>query len=75
MVIGDLRLTQDAEDFVKKVSTGDGKAKVLFKQTDVTSWNQLQALFDFTANELGVPDIVCPGAGTRPTLYHRIARH
>lgn len=38
--------------------------KVVFQQTDVSDWEQLEALFDVCEKELGdAPDIVIPGAG------------
>lgn len=38
--------------------------KVIFHQTDVSDWEQLESLFDVCEKELGdVPDIVVPGAG------------
>ncbi len=40
------------------------KARVLFKKTDVTDWEQLQITFDECMSEFGSLDIVCPGAGT-----------
>ncbi|EON66894.1 hypothetical protein W97_06297 [Coniosporium apollinis CBS 100218] len=60
VVIGDLQLRAEAEELVNKASNG---AKILFKKTDVTKWDELAGLFEFTEKELGAPDIVCPGAG------------
>ncbi|KAF2672654.1 NAD(P)-binding protein [Microthyrium microscopicum] len=60
VVIGDLALTDKAEEFLK---TASASPKVLFKKTDVTDWKQLAALFEYTEQQLGLPDVVCPGAG------------
>jgi NAD(P)-dependent dehydrogenase (short-subunit alcohol dehydrogenase family) len=38
-------------------------AKVLFKKTDVSNWQDLNDLFDFAKAELGSIDIMCNGAG------------
>lgn len=62
VIIGDLRLTEDAEKLVSEAKSKGG-AKVLFKECDVTSWKQLEDLFVYTEKEVGAPDIVCPGAG------------
>jgi NAD(P)-dependent dehydrogenase (short-subunit alcohol dehydrogenase family) len=62
VVIGDLRLTPDAQQVVSSASA-QCSAKILFKETDVTQWKQLSELFEFTEKSLGAPDIVCPAAG------------
>ena len=62
VVIGDLQLTSGAQELVDKAKSSE-TAKILFKKTDVTNWNELSALFEFTEKEIGSPDIVCPGAG------------
>jgi NAD(P)-dependent dehydrogenase (short-subunit alcohol dehydrogenase family) len=65
VVIGDLHLTPAAQEYVSNTSEvqNGSSRKVLFKKTDVTVWKELEDLFAYTEKELGVPDIVCPGAG------------
>ncbi|KAF2753744.1 NAD(P)-binding protein [Pseudovirgaria hyperparasitica] len=62
VVIGDLCLIEESKVLVEE-SAVRSVAKVLFKETDVSDWKQLGELFSFTESHLGVPDIVCPGAG------------
>jgi NAD(P)-dependent dehydrogenase (short-subunit alcohol dehydrogenase family) len=73
VVIGDLRLLPESEQFTTSPTTSS--AKVLFKKTDVTDWKELQELFEFTKKELGVADLVCPCAGIfEPVCFHNIWR-
>ena len=59
ILIADLKLTQDAEDFIAA-----NKHAVKFQQCDVTIWSQLEHLFPTCVEAFGdVPDIVIPGAG------------
>lgn len=59
VVIGDLQLSPEAKELVEKKTS----PPIHFQKTDVTKWTELARLFTFTENELGAPDIVCPGAG------------
>jgi NAD(P)-dependent dehydrogenase (short-subunit alcohol dehydrogenase family) len=60
ILIGDLKLTSDADDFIKK--TGDGS--VVFTQCDVSDWKALRRLITTSVEKFGeVPDIFCPCAG------------
>jgi NAD(P)-dependent dehydrogenase (short-subunit alcohol dehydrogenase family) len=60
ILIGDLKLTSDADDFIKK--TGDGS--VVFTQCDVSDWKALRKLITTSVEKFGeVPDIFCPCAG------------
>ncbi|KAF9771419.1 hypothetical protein IL306_010943 [Fusarium sp. DS 682] len=53
----------DAAEWLK-LTERDRGPKVLFQHTNVTSWDQLERLFDVFAKEFsGVPDIVVAGAG------------
>lgn len=64
VLIVDQALTADAEKLLAehKIKT-EGKARVVFKQTDVTEWSQLREAFETAVSEFGALDIVCPGAG------------
>ncbi|VUC29421.1 unnamed protein product [Clonostachys rosea] len=64
VVLGDLALRPEAQQFVdsrKESSQSQGRA--MFKKTDVTSWKQLDELFDTAEKEFGAVDIVVAGAG------------
>lgn len=59
-MIGDLKLTAEADEFIKK--TGDGS--VAFTQCDVSDWKALRRLITTSIEQFGeVPDIFCPCAG------------
>jgi NAD(P)-dependent dehydrogenase (short-subunit alcohol dehydrogenase family) len=62
VVIGDLSLRPEAQKLVDEYSSGDGP-KALFVKTDVTSWSDLNNLFQAAEKEFSTYDIVCPGAG------------
>ena len=60
VLIGDLKLTTEADEFIKK--TGDGS--VAFTQCDVSDWKALRALITTSVEKFGeVPDVYCPCAG------------
>jgi NAD(P)-dependent dehydrogenase (short-subunit alcohol dehydrogenase family) len=60
-VIADIALTASAESLLASPPPG---VKVLYTHCDVRSWASLSALFPFCLEQdLGVPDIVVPGAG------------
>jgi NAD(P)-dependent dehydrogenase (short-subunit alcohol dehydrogenase family) len=61
VLIADLALRPEAEELVKKYSSGSPKA--VFVKTDVTNWRQLQDSIEATVREFGGVDIVGPGAG------------
>ncbi|CZR58965.1 related to 15-hydroxyprostaglandin dehydrogenase [Phialocephala subalpina] len=64
VLIADLNLTPDAEKFISvHEKKEEGKARAVFKMTDVTNWAQLQAAFDDCMGQFGTLDIMCPGAG------------
>ncbi|KAH8598184.1 hypothetical protein B0O99DRAFT_660164 [Bisporella sp. PMI_857] len=67
VVIADLQLLPEAQSLVTE--TTDAKPKAIFKKTDVTDWNELQAAFDIALEEFGGLHIVCPGAGIFEPLW------
>lgn len=60
VVFADLALRPEAEAVVKKYQS---KPKAVFQKTDVTVWDQLDAMFKAALDNFGQIDIVCPGAG------------
>lgn len=63
VLIGDLSLQSEAVDWLESTKS-DGGPEVLFQQTDVADWAQLERMFDVFAQSFGgVPDIVVAGAG------------
>jgi NAD(P)-dependent dehydrogenase (short-subunit alcohol dehydrogenase family) len=63
VLIGDLRIHASAKEWIKKVQR-HSSPKVVFHQTDVADWKELDGLFDVCEKELGdAPDIVIPAAG------------
>ncbi|KAJ5304159.1 uncharacterized protein N7443_003819 [Penicillium atrosanguineum] len=61
VLIADLALRPEAKVLVDKHSTG--AARVVFQETDVRDWLQLERMFEVAEGEFGEIDIVCPGAG------------
>jgi len=62
VVIGDVRLTPEAEEWI--ATTKGSASKVVYQQTDVAKWDQLQSLLDVSEKEFGdVPDLYVAGAG------------
>ncbi|KAJ5165445.1 Short-chain dehydrogenase/reductase SDR [Penicillium coprophilum] len=61
VLIADLALRPEAQGLADKHKTG--AARVIFQQTDVTDWVQLERMFEVAEREFGEIDIVCPGAG------------
>ncbi|KAI9833780.1 MAG: hypothetical protein M1819_003513 [Sarea resinae] len=60
IIIGDLRLTPEAQAFLDEPTTKD----VVYSPCDVTKWNDLQNLVTVAQREFGqVPDVYVPGAG------------
>lgn len=60
VVLADLALRPEAEELVKKYQQ---KPKAVFQKTDVSSWAELNAMFQAAIDNFGAVDIVCPGAG------------
>jgi 3-hydroxybutyrate dehydrogenase len=69
VLIADLQLTPEAQEIVDTKNDKSETGRVVFKQTDVTDWKQLQAAFDAALKEFGGLDIVCPGAGIFDPVY------
>lgn len=69
VVLADLALRPEAEEVVARFSDagaggGSGRRpRAVFAQTDVTSWRDLERMFDVAYAEFGDVDVVCPGAG------------
>lgn len=60
IIIGDLKLTPEAEAFVAKA----GSDRLIFQPCDVTKWDQLQKLVPTSEEKYGdVPDVWIAGAG------------
>ena len=56
VIIGDVRLTPEAEEWV--ATTKESTPKVLYQQTDVAKWDQLQDLMNAAEKRIGnVPDL------------------
>ncbi|OQV01821.1 hypothetical protein CLAIMM_07112 [Cladophialophora immunda] len=59
VIVGDLQESTALKEFEKEPRS----TKLLFQKTDVSNWNELEALFKRAQAELGPLDIVCNGAG------------
>ncbi|KAG9258441.1 uncharacterized protein F5Z01DRAFT_632519 [Emericellopsis atlantica] len=62
VVFADLSLRPEAQAVVDKYSSSSSP-RAVFVQTDVTSWPDLERMFQAALVEFGDYDIVCPGAG------------
>ena len=57
MLIGDLKLTKEAEDYVSKASGPD----IVFEKCDVSSWDDLHNLISVSMKKFSaVPDVYAP---------------
>lgn len=64
VLLADLSMRPEAQRLVEShTATTDGQGKAVFKQTDVTSWKQLDEMFSAAEREFGGIDIVVAGAG------------
>lgn len=64
VLIGDLKLTDDAEAFLHATEASSRPGSVAFQRCDVTKWADLRALVSASVKEFGdVPDVYCPCAG------------
>lgn len=64
VLIGDLKLTPEAEAFLHATEASSRPGSVVFQACDVTRWQDLRALVSASVRELGaVPDVYCPCAG------------
>lgn len=61
VLIADLALRPEAQALADKHKTG--AARVVFQETNVIDWVQLERMFEVAEKEFGEIDIVCPGAG------------
>ncbi|KAJ9612283.1 hypothetical protein H2200_003880 [Cladophialophora chaetospira] len=61
VLFADLALRPEAEELVSQYQSTPNKA--VFQKTDVTSWPDLDAMFEVAQKHFGSIDIVCPGAG------------
>ncbi|KAH7265067.1 uncharacterized protein BKA55DRAFT_502165 [Fusarium redolens] len=65
VLIADLKLRPEAEQLLRQYPFPgvDGKAGVLFQETNVASWSQLTAAWKTALRKFTTVDIVVPGAG------------
>ncbi|PYI03942.1 NAD(P)-binding protein [Aspergillus sclerotiicarbonarius CBS 121057] len=63
VVIADLTLRPEAEQLIAKHESIETSPRVVFVRTDVTSWEDLNRMFDQTLSLFGEFHILCPGAG------------
>lgn len=63
VLIGDLALRPEAQKLIDDYSGGNITPKAIYHMTDVTSWSDLNSLFQRAKDSFGGFDIVCPGAG------------
>ena len=57
MLVGDLKLTKEAEDYISKASSSD----IVFEKCEVTSWDDLHNLISVSVKKFGaVPDVYAP---------------
>lgn len=64
VLIGDIRLTGQAEAFLHETEASDRPGSVVFASCDVTDWKALESLVSTSIKEFGaVPDVYCPCAG------------
>lgn len=57
MLIGDLKLTSEAEEYVSKASDSE----IAFQKCDVTSWDDLHDLISGSVKKFSaVPDVYAP---------------
>ena len=60
VLIGDLKLTKEAEDYISTASSSD----IVFEKCDVTSWDDLHNLISVSVERFGtVPDVYAPVVG------------
>lgn len=63
VVIADLSLRPEAEEFIAKHNDSSKSPRAIFVKTDVTSWPDLEKMFTTAFSEFGDVEILCPGAG------------
>lgn len=63
VLIMDLRLHQDAQDWLKTLSKA-APNRIEFYKANVADWKEIEAVFDVYMKHFGgTPFLVCPGAG------------
>jgi NAD(P)-dependent dehydrogenase (short-subunit alcohol dehydrogenase family) len=66
VLIGDITLHKDAQAWLANLPSAS-RSQIVFQQTDVTKWTQLESLFEIYSQSQNlpstVPDIVVAGAG------------
>lgn len=74
VVFADLALRPEAKELVDgyQSKSSPGKARAVFKKTDVAVWSELDDMFKCAVDEFGGADIVCPGAGVFEPVCWRI---
>ena len=64
LLILDLALHREAAEWLATIEREGAGPRVLFRKVDVTAWDELDAAFDFFAQQFGgAPEIVVAGAG------------
>lgn len=65
VLFADLCLRPEAEEIVQlhAQAASEARGRAVFQKTDVTSWRQLENMFDTAQSEFGGIDIVVAGAG------------
>lgn len=64
VLIGDLKLTKEAEAFMHATEASDRPGSVVYTNCDVLDWKALHSLISTSVKEFGdVPDVYCPCAG------------
>ncbi|PWY66741.1 short chain dehydrogenase [Aspergillus heteromorphus CBS 117.55] len=63
VVIADIGLRPEAEQLIAKYDAADGPPRAIFVRTDVTSWTDLNRMFERALSVFEEFHIVCPGAG------------
>ena len=61
VLFADIALRREAEKLIDEYQSP--LARAVFVKTDVTSWSDLNAMFDAAEQHFGSVDIVCPGSG------------
>ncbi|KAK5311132.1 hypothetical protein LTR93_011824 [Exophiala xenobiotica] len=63
VLIADISLRPEARAFIDSAPQ-EKRPRVVFQETDVTDWRQLEETFEIAEKTFGtVPDLVCLGAG------------
>ncbi|GLA54012.1 hypothetical protein AnigIFM63604_011539 [Aspergillus niger] len=63
VVVADIALRPEAEQLIAKYEAADSSPRAVFIRTDVTSWADLNRMFDLALSLFEEFHILCPGAG------------